>query len=903
MFKWLCALGAFCVAVSVVADPLPTGRSLSSLPPGESVGLMPLNIAVSPDGQYGVISDIGYHQSLWCVRLADNKVVSHFDYTTPRRSAEGEAPTTMPTRDRNGRSNGLYYGLAISADRQVYAAQGAHDSVAVFSLGDDGKLNPHGAIACRHEDFPAGLALDGHGHLFVANNAASADEADPFKLTASVAIYDTASRKELGRYIFSASHGGTSNFPMGIAATSAGDKAYVASERDDCVYVIDSHDPANPALAATIATGAHPVTVLLSRDESRLYVANSLSDTISVIDTSSNQVVSTILLRPRLVRDLPGVTPLGMALSPDQKTLYAALADMNAVAVIDVGSQTLSGYLSAGWYPSALTVSADGRQLLVVNAKGTTARLPNAGKSIAGFARPGYVLNLLVGNVIRIDIPTGDDLQKSTDEVLKDDRLDSLPASTDNPLAGVKIQHVIYIIKENRTYDQVLGDLKQGNGDPSLVLFGRDVTPNLHALAERFVLLDNLYACGDVSGDGWVWSTQGFADAYVQRNVPYSYSGKGRKFDFEGQNSGYITGGFPATDEDGKPLSQAANFKNGAPAIPDVASTGMHIWDAARAAGLTIRNYGFFVSYSDRASGSPLMPDNYPCCPGLQPPGHDLAGITDLDFRRFDLEFPDSDAPEVLFKQTGDKDCRWTKTHYGRENVPSRFAEWNREFQMMLAKAPDGSAVPQLMMVRFPTDHTNAARGGEHSPRSMVCDNDYAVGELVAAVSRSPIWDSTAIFVIEDDAQNGNDHVDCHRTTGYVISPWIKANSVDHHFYNTDSFLRTMELLLGFKPLSQYDAAADPIMDWSDGPQNNGTYDAILPAKSIIAEINPSPQDLGLGDPRRMMAERSAAMDFSRPDAAPAQESNQIIWETVKGFGTPMPPPRGVAGGDGDDDD
>jgi YVTN family beta-propeller protein len=903
MYKWLYALGVICVAVSVLADPLPTGRTLSPMPPGEGVGLMPLNIAVSPDGQYGVVSDTGYRQSLWCVRLSDGKAVCHFDYTTPRRSAEGELPTTAPARDRGNRSNGLYFGLAIAADHTVYAAQGAHDTVAIFSLGDDGQLKPSGAIACQHEDFPAGLALDGHGHLFVANNGASVDEADPYKLRGSVAIYDTASKKELGRYVFADSHGGTSNFPLGIVTTGAGDKTYVASERDDCVYVLDTHDPANPTLTAAIATGAHPVTVLLSGDERNAYVANSLSDTISVIDTSSNQVVGTILLRPKLERDLPGVTPLGMALSPDQKTLYAALADMNAVAVIDLASQTVTGYVPAGWYPSALTVSADGRQLLVVNSKGTTARLPNAHKAVSGAVRPGYSLVLLAGNVIRLDIPTGDDLEKASDEVLKDDRLDSLPASTDNPLASVKIQHVIYIIKENRTYDQILGDLPQGNGDPSLVLFGRDVTPNLHALAERFVLLDNIYTCGDVSGDGWVWSTQGFADAYVQRNVPYSYSGKGRKFDFEGQNSGYITGGFPATDEDGKPLSQAADFKNGAPAIPDVASTGMHIWDAARAAGLSIRNYGFFVSYSDRATGSPLMPDNYPCCPGLQPPGHDLAGITDIDFRRFDLDFPDSDAPGELFKQTGDKNCLWTKTKYGRTDQPSRFAEWNREFQMALAKSPDGSAVPQFMMVRFPTDHTNAATGGKHSPRSMVADNDYAVGQLVGAVSRSPIWNSTAIFVIEDDAQNGNDHVDCHRTTAYVISPWIAANSVDHHFYNTDSFLRTMELLLGFKPLSQYDAAADPIMDWSSGPANNAAYDAILPAKAIIAEINPSPQDLGLGDPRRMLAERSAAMDFSHPDAAPAQDLNQIIWETIKGFGTPMPPPRGVAGGDGDDDD
>jgi YVTN family beta-propeller protein len=877
------------------------------MPPGASVGLLPLNLAVTPDGQNAVISDIGYHQSLWSIRTDDGAAVSHYDFTTPRRSAEGENPTTAPMARGGrgaGRSNGLYYGLAISTDHTVYAAQGAHDSIAVFSLDGSGKLAPNGTIAARHEDFPVGLALDSHGHLFVANNAANVDEANPLKQPGTVAIYDTSSKKELGRYVFSsnANGSGTSNFLFGIVAMEDGSKAYVASERDDCVYALDTRDPSHPALASKIATGAHPVTLILSRDQSRLYVSNSLSDTVSIIDTSSDQVIGTILLRPKLVRDLPGVTPLGLALSPDQKTLYVALADMNAVAVIDTSTQNLAGYIPVGWYPSALTVSADGRRLLVVNAKGTTAVLPNGHKPVGGRDRPGYSLNLVVGNVTGIDVPTGDDLAKSTDEVLKNDRLDSVPNSTVNPLAGVKIQHVIYIIKENRTYDQVLGDLKQGNGDPSLVLFGRDVTPNLHALAERFVLLDNLYACGEVSGDGWVWSTQGFANAYVQRNVPYSYSGKGRKFDFEGQNNGYITGGFPAKGDDGKPLGNGTAFKNGAPPIPDVGSTGTHIWDSARAAGLSIRNYGFFCSFVDTSQGSPFVPDNYPCAAGLQPPGHDLAGNTDIDFRRFDLNFPDSDAPNAWFQQTHDNDCLWSRTSYGRDKMPSRFSEWNREFHLMLAKSPDGSAIPQLMTVRLGTDHTNAASPGRHSPKSMVADNDYAIGQVVQAVSQSPIWSSTAIFVIEDDAQNGQDHVDCHRTTGYVISPWITANSVDHHFYNTDSFLRTMGLLLGFKPLCEYDAVADPIMDWDTGPNNSSVFNAIVPSKAIIAQMNPDPNALLRGDPRRVLAERSAAMDFDHPDAAPADEVNEIVWQTVKGFGTAMPPPRGEVTNDDDDD-
>ncbi|MES1227900.1 MAG: hypothetical protein ABUL72_04460, partial [Armatimonadota bacterium] len=271
----------------------------------------------------------------------------------------------------------------------------------------------------------------------------------------------------------------------------------------------------------------------------------------------------------------------------------------------------------------------------------------------------------------------------------------------------------------------VLGDLPKGDGDPSLTLFGREVTPNLHALAERFVLLDNLYACGEVSGDGWCWSTQGMADAYVQRNVPYQYSGRGRKFDFEGHNNGYPTGGSPAADEHGKPLATNPALKNGAKPIPDVASTGINIWDRARESGVSLRNYGFYLFFNDHNTGLPGGPDNYPVIAGLQPPGHDLAGVTDADFRRFDMDYPDSDAPSLYFKQTGDAHCLYRTNEYGDSKAPSRFSEWNREFQMMLAKDPSGESVPALMLVRLPMDHTSGASAGRHTPRSYVADNDY----------------------------------------------------------------------------------------------------------------------------------------------------------------------------------
>jgi YVTN family beta-propeller protein len=917
---WLFPVALALAACHEAATPLNTGKLITpATQTSWDVGNLPMNLALTPDGKYVLASDMGYRESLWSIRVSDGQGVSHldFNYRAPKKkhaavtSPAGE-DAQAPTVPGSAESNGLYYGLAIGADHIAYAAQGAHDSIAVLGIGDDGILALKGSIKTRKYDFPAGIALDGRGLLYVANNASGGNGfEDPTKISGSVAIYDPVKKKELGRVTFSDSYGGTSDFPFGIAVLYSGEKTYVAAERDDAVYALDTSDPAHPAPIARISTGSHPVSVLLSHDQTRLYVANSLSDTISVVDTNSNQVVDTILLRPDMARDIPGVTPTAMALSADGDTLFVALSDMNAVGVIDVAAAQLRGYIPVGWYPSALTV-IDDDHLLVANAKGTSVRNPNNYPDAYDPKRKNaYILNVIHGNVCTVRIPEGDELAKATERVLEDNRLTALTHDNSNPLANLglaagKITHVFYIIKENRTYDQVLGDMPQGNGDKSLTIFGRDVTPNQHALADRFVLLDNLYACGEVSGDGWTWSTQGMADAYVERNIPYHYSNRGRKFDFEGQNNGYITGGFPAKDEDGKPLTTMPSFQNGAPAIPDVASTGRNLWDTAREAGISLRNYGFLLSFNDRVTGLAGAPDNYPGPSGLQPPGRDLAGISDIDYRRFDLDFPDSDAPSVYAGKNGKSNALFKKTAFGKYKVPSRFTEWNREFQMMLANSPDGSAVPALTMIRLPNDHTNGAVPNKHTPRSYVADNDYALGEIVQTISRSPIWRNSAIFIIEDDAQSGADHVDAHRTVGFIVSPWIKAKSVDHHFCNTDSLLKTIELILGLGPMSQYDAVADPIMDWDSAPSNDAAYEAIAPSRQMILERNPKESELSAGDPRLKMALESEKMDFTHPDAAPALELDQIVWKTIKGPESVMPImhrtlPGGAAGDDDDD--
>ena len=948
----LCAafLSSGCVDRSKDASSAPSQRDVDRLVNGkvisppthwQPVGNLPINMIASADGQYALSSDMGYQESLWSIRMADGSGVSHVDFKNDSpRSTSGPSSrssartgsrspghltsrptsnTALPggedvegvTKPGSAKSNGLYYGLAAASDGTVFAAQGNHDSIAVLHIDRAGQLTRVRSIVTGKGDFPAGLSLDSAGHLFVANNTSGGD--DPFRSAGSVAIYDSTSGASLARCELPGRYQNTSGYPLGIAAQRDGRKVYVGSERDDAVYAIDSANITQPKLVAFIAVGSHPVGLLLNADDSQLFVANSESDTISVIDTSTNQVTATVLLRPEQARGLRGCTPVGLALSPDGHTLYAALADMNAVATIDLTNKqtpTLSGYLSTGWYPSAVLATADGKRLLVADARGSRSMNPNDHLTPPLVAtRPGttppttrssYILNVVSGDVRVIELPDDvGDVKEATTTVLHQNSLPppERPAAAQVAAMGLastnashQIEHVIYVIKENRTYDQVFGDLRQGNGDPSLTIFGWHTTPNLHGLAQRFVLLDNCYCCGEVSGDGWNWSTQGMADAFVSRNVPYNYSGRGRKFDFEGENNGYITGGVPTTGPDVVPSTNPILLGHNEP-IPDVGNNGDHLWDEAKKAGLSYRNYGFYFSLDNAAAGVVGGPDNYPTSPGLRPGGRDLAGVSDLDFRRFDLDYADSDASEKWFAATDDPSFRYKIKQYGQHAAPSRISEWRREFDLMLAKDPAGSSVPALTLLRLSNDHTTGMKAGKHSPASMVADNDYAVGELVERVSHSTIWSHTAIFIIEDDAQSGEDHVDAHRTTALVISPWIKPASVDHHFYNTDSMLRTMELLLGLPPMTQYEAIAAPIDDWNNTSANDAPFNALLPARDLIGQINPTEVELSQNDPRLPLIHDSGEMDFTREDKAPADRLNEIVWKSVRGVESAVPAP------------
>jgi YVTN family beta-propeller protein len=908
------------------SDLLVNGRQIT--PAGATsgpIGNMPLNVVLSPDGKYAITTSSCLDARLSAMRVSDGAVVSSLSF---------------PADDPSIPNGGLFYGLAFDPTPHdgkytLYAAQGAYGAVAVVTLAGDGTLAKTGTIPAKPVpympvDQPAGIAF-ANGIVFMSNYF-SVDLKAAYQPASTLSLYRASDGTRLGSYTFTDdANTNTPSFPYAVAARSDGTRAYVASQRDGCVYVLDTTDPSHILLATKIADLSQPSALLLNDSQTLLYVANAGSDTISVVDLATDEprVKATVLLRPSNVVNLPGVSPSGLALSPDEKTLYASLGDFNAVGVIDAQTSTLSGYIPVGWYPTALATSAGGDELLVVNGWGTKAMNPNptynflkpdvlginSGANPPAWVSapgPGYVLNSIPGNVSRIDLAKAlPDLATSTAQVMRNNQnTPAMASSADSTLADLgiksgKIKHVIYVIKENRGYDQVLGDLPQGNGDSSLTLYGREVTPNQHALAERFILLDNFYNNAPVSGEGWVWCTESVANAYTVKVIPYVYqlslATYGINYGFEGEVNGYITGGYPAKDQDGNSLSST---NKAAPSIPNVTqSSGGYIWDGVKNAGLTYRNYGFFLSSGAPSKPPYQVPDNYPTVAGLSPPGHiptpdgQVAGYSDYDYRKFDFSYADSDAwlkygfnATSLGLTTGNPAGYYASPNSPVPAQPSRFSEWNREFQEMLSQDPTGNSVPAFETVRFGRDHTMGLNPGFSSPAAMMADNDYAVGELVEAVSKSPIWESTVIFVIEDDSQFSPDHVDTHRSFCQVISPWIKKSTVDHHFYDTNSVLKSMELLLGLSPMSQYDHFASPIRGgWDSASNNDAVFTAILPPKSTIGEVNPSQASYAPNDPRGQLAKLSSAMNWSAADDVPYATLNEILWKDAKGTDTILP--------------
>lgn len=818
-------------AVQMGFRPLPTGKWITPDGFQTPVGNFPANMALSPDGRYAVVTNTGYRQFLTVLDSDTGAKVSQVDSNGGRG------------RDKAA----LYYGLAFAkhGDRTLlFASRGGQDLVSEFELGTDGKLT---AVKDLHDPAPndggklphhvAGVDCNADGTLVYAVNNQTYPQNG---MHGSLSVIDEASDKVVREIPL----GG---FPLAVAALNvgphAGHRVFVTSERDGNVAVVD---PTDGSSVGSVETGALPAYVRLNAQGTRLYVSNSGSDTVSEVDTETLKVLRTFLLRPAAYRGLPGSTPLGLDLAPDGKRLFVAMGDLNAVAVVDLDKGDLAGYLPAGWYPTSALVAQKGDRLLVANAKGVKARNPN-GTPVRKGAQNQYGPVILEGTVSNLDLSQAlDDLGGSTAQVLRNNRAEA-PLKT--LFANPGIKHVVYVIKENRTYDQVLGDLPRGNNAPSLTLFGRDITPNQHALAERFALLDDFYVCAEVSADGWNWSTSGMANEYDERNVFTNYSGRGRNYDFEGTNNG------------------VAVEKKG---LRDVATApGGYIWDAAAAKGVSLRNFGMFVSFDEDNE----RPDTRMMHGDGVATKKVLDGATDLSFRRFDMAYADSEA----WVKYGLKPAPRQLAAYGEHKDPSRMTAWKRDFATMVKSGQ----MPGLMLVRLGRDHTSGTTPGQPTPEACVADNDYAVGQLVDAISHSPFWKSTAIVIVEDDAQAGFDHVDSHRSTGYVISPFVAKGTHDSTFYNTDSVLQTISLLLGLPPTNQYVGTATPFGFFAKSPSNAAPYDAILPKREIVAGVNEA-------DAYRA-ADSARMLNPLQEESGPDEQLNDVLWGAIKGAKTPRP--------------
>ena len=594
-------------------------------------------------------------------------------------------------------------------------------------------------------------------------------------------------------------------------------------------------DLSTRAVIHTIEVLLHPSDMVFSPDGSRLYVANANSDAISVIDTEKDVVINTLNSKP--MPELPfGSMPNALAVSPDGQTLYVANGGNNLLATIDLKTDKITGLIPTGWYPGAITLSDDGQSIIVANTKGIgsrdTARVLN--RENGGFNSHDHT-----GSVTFIDAPSPDQLEEYTIRAASNMRLPKINQTMQLSQVEEKIvpvptspgeksvfKHVIYIIKENRTYDQIFGDMPQGNGDATLCQFGREVTPNHHALAERYVLLDNTYCNGILSADGHQWTNEGVVTDYIEK----SFGGFVRSYPYDGDDAlAYASSGF--------------------------------IWDYVLKAGLTFRNYGEFVKAQIEPQNASWT-DIY----------NDYLNNTNYVSIRATTELHTLE-PYIAPSYVGFPG-----------SVPDVYRA--REFIKELNEFEKRGNLPNFIIMLLPNDHTVGTREGFPTPRATVADNDLALGQIVEAVSKSQFWKETAIFVIQDDPQAGLDHVDGRRTVALCISPYTKRGEVISKHYNQNSFLRTMELILGLPPMTQFDMAATS-MEYCFTNEADFTPYTALPNQIPLDEMNAK---LSMITGKQLYyAQQSMEMPLDDIDQADEEIFNRIIWHSVKGYDTPYP--------------
>lgn len=766
---------------------LPNGWSLTPAGRSVEVGDLPLNIAVSSTKKWIAVTNNG--QGTQSIQLIDTKTEKVLDQVIIPKS---------------------FYGLKFSQDEKSLYASGGNDNWIMKYDIIGGKLLAKDSIVLGkkwpNKISPVGIEIDDSRQLLYVVT----------KENNSFYIVDLKTKA----IVFEQNMG-----HEGYTSVLSPDKKllYISLWGGKKIAIFDTQ---TRKVLSYIPVSYNPNELILNKSGKLLFVANAGDNSVSVIDTKAQKVIE-VLDAGLYPNSLVGSVTNGLALSADEKTLYIANADNNCLAVFDVSLQGKSfskGFIPVGWYPTNVRVI--GQKIFVANGKGFTSFANPKGpqpvsKEIRSESHAGedtrgqYIGNLMKGTLSIINTPSASDLSIYSKKVYKNspyikERELVSDGEINNPIPmkvgdPSPIKHVFYILKENRTYDQVFGDIKEGNGDSTLCLFGEKYTPNQHKLAREYVLLDNFYVDAEVSADGHNWSMGAHANDYLEKTWPTGY---GRR--------GGVT--------EGMGRREVANDKDG------------FIWDFCKKMGVSYRSYGVFV---DATKGN----------------------ISALDKNHV---------------------CASFTTYYNQKVKDiTRFEQWKKDFDSLVV----ANAVPAFNSVRLGADHTQGMAVGKPTPFACVADNDLAVGLFIEHLSNSPIWNNSAVFILEDDAQNGPDHVDAHRSNALVVSPYTKRKFVDHTMYTTSGMLRTMELILGLPPMTQYDAGATPMFRSFTSKPDQTPYES-LPSNVNLSDLNVA---------NTPAARRSEALVFEQEDSNDDNLFNDILWKGIKGEMAQLPAPRRAA--------
>jgi YVTN family beta-propeller protein len=898
-------------AAALTAQILPTGQQLtptaapgsrfSTLNPGladapDYVVGQTISEALSPDRSTLLVLTSGYnlrkdaHGAL--IPSDSQEYVFVFD------ASHGHAQQRQVLKVPN-----TYVGIAFAPDGAHFAVSGGgEDALRFYERGTSGwsessispiKLGHHAGIGIGQKPLAQGVAISPDGTLAVVAN----------RYNASISVIDLHSGQllreidlrpgKLDPHLAGIAGG---EYPNSVRFVSA-ESVYVSSERD---REIDAVDVRSGEVSARLRVTGNPGKMIVSRDGSRLYAALDNADAVAIIDTQHSKVLEEVpTVAPagvlNLARRYRGASPNGLALDPDERTLYVTNRGTNSVAVIDLSAPypRVTGLIPTGWYPSDVVVGP-GDMLYIVNTQSVPG--PNPGNCLGyetvpcpvknspvTFEPNEYILNLAKGGLLSMPVPRGAALAALTHRVALNNHF----SAADGDAALLKavratVKHVIYIIKENRTYDQVLGDVRRGNGDARLAEFPRSTTPNQHALAEQFVLLDAFFDSGNVSGNGWPWSTSARESDAGAKMLPVDYAQRGGSYDWEGTNSNVNVGLSGAQRAQANPLSVdpatgrldpdvfPGTADIAAPDGPEDEAQQGYLWDAALRAGLTVRNYGFMIDLtryslalrkSPATAGAYLPLEREPAAKNLivaYAANPALNPLTDGFFRGFDPAFPDT----------------W------------REREWEREFRDYIAR----DNLPALSLVRFMNDHTGsyaAAIDGVNTPERQVADNDYAVGRLIEAVAHSAYARDTLIFIVEDDAQDGPDHVDAHRSAAFIVGPCVRQGVRLSRHYTTVNLLRTITDVLGIDHLGLFDATQAPMSAVFEPHCPSWNYEAtvsgLLRAADVTLPIPSTTPVVGAvrspTHPMDYWAKRTEGLDFQAEDRIDAGAYNRLLWQ------------------------